>query len=461
MAALSRDTYEGPRGPLSKTEDSEDDIDIGSLLEIDSTKKKGWDDKQKLIEICQKEVGTISSGKRPLNIAIIGSHGCGKSSLLNTIFASFSDEKWKELAAHGSYGGLGKQISQNLISFKKEKYYFRKGPNNEEDDEILMPTFIDMKGFEDQNDEFTRELLNIIFYGRMQEFEKLSDVLTHYQNYGLNGLKTRYSQSKEYLVIDRIIFVCSGDPLTTLPTQLMACVSEVAHGLRGIPIYGVMTKADKFNGRNNPEVEKRETEFRKHLGIPNNRFVRIKNYCEDIDKEMAYMFSVIPQIDVRVLKLMTQVFSNALEVTKPEARLDYFSTEPNIQNESKEGANPVPPGIRQSARPVPPIGCQQPASSGIGFSGLLLLITIQVLFMAILLHFGMKPVITEEKLNTICANYDFIKSKHDATIDGLNELCDQKVDILKPPIYLLGGGIVFIIVVLPIVLYSFLVKNRN
>ncbi|OPL21750.1 hypothetical protein AM593_02237, partial [Mytilus galloprovincialis] len=217
-----------------------------------------------------------------------------------------------------------------------------------------------------------------------------------------------------------------------------------------------MTKSDKFNGRNNPEVEKRETEFRKHLGIPNNRFARIKNYCEDIDKEMAYMFSVIPQIDVRVLKLMTQVFSNALEVTNPEARLEYFSTESNIQ-ESREGANPVPPRIR----PVSPIRGHQPACSGIGFPNLLLLITIQVLFMAILLHFGIKPVITEEKLNTICANYDFIHSKHDATIDGLNELCDNKVDILKPPIYLLGGGIVFVIVVLPIVLYSFLVKSRK
>ncbi|XP_063440778.1 uncharacterized protein LOC134721605 [Mytilus trossulus] len=448
MAEISRDTYEGSSGPVSKTEDSDSDIDIGSLLEIDSTKKKGWDDKQKLIKICQKEVGTISSGKRPLNIAIIGSHGCGKSSLLNTIFASFSDEKWKELAAHGSYGGLGKQISQKLISFKKEKYYSRKGSNDDEDDEILMPTFIDMKGFEDQNDEFTKEILNIIFYGRMQEFEKLSDVLTHYQNYGLNGLKAKYRDGKEYLVIDRIIFVCSGDPMTTLPTQLMASVSEVAHGLRGIPIFGVMTKCDKFNGRHNPEIEKRETEFRKHLGIPNNRFARIKNYCEDIDKEMAYMFSVIPQIDVRVLKLMTQVFSNALEVTNPEARLEYLAPETDLPGETKEGAKPVPPSRNKL-----------PASSGLGFASLLLLITIQVLFMAVLLHFCMKPVISEEKLNTICANYDFIKSKHDATIDGLNELCDNKVDILKPPIYLLGGAIVFVIVVLPIVLYSFLAKK--
>ncbi|CAC5415731.1 unnamed protein product [Mytilus coruscus] len=308
-----------------------------------------------------------------------------------------------------------------------------------------MPTFVDMKGFEDQNDEFTQEIMKIIFYGKMGEFEKLSDVLTHYKDYGLNGLKEKYGHREEYLVIDRIIFVCSGDPTLTLPTQLMACVSEIAHGVRGIPIFGVMTKSDKFDGRKDQEVKRRETEFRKHLGIPKNRFARIKNYCEDIDKTMEYMFSVIPQIDVRVLKLMTQVFSNALEVTNPEARLDYRFPGIDIPGESKRGAEPVPPR-------------RQP---GIRFASLLFLIAIQVLFMAILLHFCMKPVITEEKLNTICANYDFIKSKHDATIDGLNELCDHKVDILRPPIYLLGGGLVFVIIVLPIVLYYFLGKSRN
>lgn len=452
MASLSEDTYEGSRG---KTEDSDSDIDIGSLLGIDSTKRKGWDNKQKLIKICQKEVGTISSGKRPLNIAIIGSHGCGKSSLLNTIYASFNDEKWKEIAESGSFGGLAKQVSQELISYNKKKYYVRKGENEEDDDldDVLMPTFIDMKGFEDQNDEFTQEILKIVFFGKMEEGEKLSNVLQHYKDYGLNGLKEKYGQREEYLVVDRIIFVCSGDPDTTLPTQLMACVTEIAHGVRGIPIFGVMTKADKFNGRTNTEVEERETEFRKHLGIPKNRFARLKNYCEDIDKDMEYMFSVIPQIDVHALKLMTQVFSNALEVTNSEARPGYFSPQTDIPGESKEGAKPVPPQRQPGPRPVPP------ASSGLGFASLLLLITIQVLFMAILLHFCMKPVISEEKLNTICANYDFIKSKHDATIDGLNELCENKVDILKPPIYLLGGGIVFVIVVLPIVLYSFLAKK--
>lgn len=54
-------------------------------------------------------------------------------------------------------------------------------------------------------------------------------------------------------------------------------------------------------------MKQREAKFRKHLGIPLNRFARIKNYCEDIDEDLKYRFSVIPQIDVKVLELLTQV----------------------------------------------------------------------------------------------------------------------------------------------------------
>ena len=108
------DTYEFQHGTLPDSE-SDSDVDIESIIEADPAKKKGWISKQKLINICQKEVGTKSDGRRPLNIAIIGPPGCGKSSLLNSIFASFSDEKWKELAEHGSSGELDRQISRFLI----------------------------------------------------------------------------------------------------------------------------------------------------------------------------------------------------------------------------------------------------------------------------------------------------------------------------------------------------------
>jgi predicted GTPase len=45
--------------------------------------------KTKLIQHCKDTVGNELDGRRPLNIAVIGPPGCGKSSFLNTIFASY------------------------------------------------------------------------------------------------------------------------------------------------------------------------------------------------------------------------------------------------------------------------------------------------------------------------------------------------------------------------------------
>lgn len=68
-----------------------------------------------------------------------------------------------------------------------------------------------------------------------------------------------------------------------------------------------MTKADLFDGRKNPEVKKREELFCQHLGIPENRFARIINYCANVDEKLTYMYTVIPKLDVKILKLMHQV----------------------------------------------------------------------------------------------------------------------------------------------------------
>lgn len=118
------------------------------------------------------------------------------------------------------------------FSFKKEEYYKRKGQNSEEDD-ILMPTFIDLTGFEDSNSDVNKELLNMVFYGRLTEYEKIKEVLDCLSADGTNGAKRKYYARDEYLVVDRIIFVCSLEPKAPLPTQLMECVSEAANGIRG------------------------------------------------------------------------------------------------------------------------------------------------------------------------------------------------------------------------------------
>lgn len=110
MSANDEDTRQ-------KDKESENSSDIDREPNVDYTKDINWTEKQNLIKICQDGVGTISSGKRPLNIAIIGPPGCGKSSLLNTIFASFSDKSWNLVAKYGSHGGIDKQISKRLIRY--------------------------------------------------------------------------------------------------------------------------------------------------------------------------------------------------------------------------------------------------------------------------------------------------------------------------------------------------------
>ena len=73
--------------------------------------------KTQLIQQCKYTVGNDLDGRRPLNIAVIGPPGCGKSSFLNTIFANFNDTDracWREIAKAGDYGGHGCQQTSCL-----------------------------------------------------------------------------------------------------------------------------------------------------------------------------------------------------------------------------------------------------------------------------------------------------------------------------------------------------------
>jgi predicted GTPase len=73
--------------------------------------------KSKLIIQCQETVGNDLHGQTPLNIAVIGPPGCGKSSFLNTIFASFKNNNnacWREIAKMGDYGGQDLQETSRL-----------------------------------------------------------------------------------------------------------------------------------------------------------------------------------------------------------------------------------------------------------------------------------------------------------------------------------------------------------
>ena len=73
-----------------------------------------------------------------------------------------------------------------------------------------------------------------------------------------------------------------------------------------IPIYGVLTYADKQQ-IDDPQYIIRQKKFRNILGLINTHFKCINNYCTNVDPTCSYISTTIPELDIPVLELMTQV----------------------------------------------------------------------------------------------------------------------------------------------------------
>ena len=76
--------------------------------------------------------------------------------------------------------------------------------------------------------------------------------------------------------------------------------------LSEIPIYGVLTYADKQQ-LNDHQYVNRQTQFRNLLGLIDTRFKCKANYCADVDPTGSYISTTLPELDIPVLELMTQV----------------------------------------------------------------------------------------------------------------------------------------------------------
>ncbi|XP_063417632.1 uncharacterized protein LOC134700203 [Mytilus trossulus] len=259
-----------------------------------------YNEKNTLIRECQDIVGTKPSGKPPLNIAIVGTPGGGKSSLLNTIFSSFSKDRWHDIAPFGSFGRAQRQRTTEFTSYEKKDYYKRK-----DGDDYLMPTFLDMTGFEDDESERSVALLELVFTGRIKEHEELRSAKDYAEKYGAEALLGRYNRGVCHRPVDRIIVVCTSNLDVNLPVSFLNAVWKAATKHRGIPVYGILTCRDRY-----PQdiVQNRIDSFCNLLALPQCRFAHIINYCDDIDSEgIHYKQTTIPSLDVPVLQFMQQV----------------------------------------------------------------------------------------------------------------------------------------------------------
>ncbi|CAG2250301.1 unnamed protein product [Mytilus edulis] len=273
---------------LSSAEESDDVVP-------DKTKDTNWKRKLELIKDIRETVGTVKSSNQVLNIAVIGTKGCGKSSFINTVLTSFRKDKWQMYSTVGMNSGTMSSITQHFRSFSAKKDYYK------EEHEVLFPTFIDINGLEDENVDFNRAFLRALFNGKIEEEEELTKVLDIYDN-NPDNFKKKMLKRSEHLKIDRIIVVTTADPEVPLPVELLKCIREMTNDFKGIPIFGVMTKKDQFE-RN----EKRIKNFLGNLGITEDSFKLIVNYCPDADQKMKYHRTVYPKIDVPVLEIVDQV----------------------------------------------------------------------------------------------------------------------------------------------------------
>ncbi|XP_055995429.1 uncharacterized protein LOC125683570 [Ostrea edulis] len=266
--------------------------------------------RESLEELLQR----IGKEDTPLNIAIIGMPGCGKSSFINTLIASITGE-WRSYAMAGSFGGMGEHKTNHIAMYRKEKY-LKHARDVEHLMEFNFPTILDMSGISDANDKDTKMFLDLVFSGRIPENSRISDILNHIRENG-ERLNNLYPLAESNIRVDRIIFVVSASN-SSLPENLMQAVrSSSRSGQRDIPLFGVLTKIDApFTSEEN-EYQEFISSIRTHLGILDIHLLRCTNYCDVNLREMNdEIRKNIPNIDISVLRGMTQILDPSITVVE-------------------------------------------------------------------------------------------------------------------------------------------------
>ncbi|CAG2210711.1 unnamed protein product [Mytilus edulis] len=297
------------QGKLKHTLNEDDNSEVYHIYDKQQDDPM-YSEKLRLLSKCRKLVGNNRQGRSPLNIAVIGQTGCGKSSFLNTVFASFNTDSWWEIAKSGFFKIEGPQLhyTERFRSFSKKDYY--RATN---DEGVLMPTFLDMTGFPDENTKTVLDLLEIIFSGRITENQKLADIEEGVKSISSEAV-TYYNKDVSHLPVDRIIVVSTLDPDSPLlDTFYLPFPKRLKKSEVNIPMYGVLTGRDKYNPFCNEAVADKLIKFRQILGLPVNRFACITNYCEDSDPDTKYQTTTIPQFDVPVLQLLKQILTPSRE----------------------------------------------------------------------------------------------------------------------------------------------------
>lgn len=173
----------------------------------------------------------------------------------------------------------------------------------------MYPTLVDMIGFQNANDVNTRRILGFVFSGCIEEGTRLN-IDEQNQRSALDTFLARYYDDENRSKVDRIIFVASTSSiLKEFPAELInAVLSQAMDGTRDIPIFGVLTHADKVK-REDEEFKRLEENFKSCLGLTDRRYLLCSSYCEAEPR----LNDRSPGVEVPVARFLKEVMDPARE----------------------------------------------------------------------------------------------------------------------------------------------------
>ena len=117
-----------------------------------------------------------------------------------------------------------------LCYFSYPKQAYIEDNNNR----VLMPTFLDITGYDNEETEINKEVLSIFFNRKLEEREDLTSIRQFYFNNGLHRLRQLYNKRSVNARVDRILVVCTANPASPLPVGLLTAIRDTAkRGGRG------------------------------------------------------------------------------------------------------------------------------------------------------------------------------------------------------------------------------------
>ncbi|XP_052707240.1 uncharacterized protein LOC128182565 isoform X1 [Crassostrea angulata] len=291
---------------------------------------------------------------------LLGILGTGKSSFINTVITALTG-RYKPYA---DIGCGSKHNTTRLHKISCKEYWDHE---NEEDEALNLPNFIDIIGLDVQlsnqkeEDTVNSQIMRLIINGKLSEDYDLLDLGKKLKegNERKEGMELVDRSEDESLAIDIIIVVISLEDNNIPHALLEEIYAEANVRTRQIPVFSVLTKRDKCD-LSQKGLEKKKKDIAEAMSIAANKILICENYQQNQNPDSR---------DVEILEFLTKPCDMKLSTPVPsdEELSTFASSDKKLSTSApsdKELGTPAPsnkklgtpaPCIKVLSTPAPSI----------------------------------------------------------------------------------------------------------